>query len=123
EFNMSTDAAVERANRRATTSLVLGLTSLTCSCFTGIPAVVLGLMSLSHVAETHRLRAIIGIATGSLLSFLVIVLALTAGPRDAQLAAAPRSAPQAASVHAAPTLPMPEDQAAFCALVEQSAAA
>lgn len=119
---MTDDTTTQRANRRATLSMGLGLGSLMCSCFTGIPAVLLGVMSLSGVAQDHRIRAYVGIGSGGLMTMMLPVFMVLAPPPAERSAAgaSPAVGSSAGAAVQAPSGPaMPADQAAFCEVVEQ----
>jgi prepilin-type processing-associated H-X9-DG protein len=63
---------------KAIASLVLGMMSLLCSFFTGIPAIILGVLGLRDIDRSHGLRtgkglAIAGIVLGSLGCLLFLV--------------------------------------------------
>src|SRR4051794_3818491 len=68
---------------KAIASLVLGMMSLVCTLFTGIPAIILGLLGLSDIERSRGLRtgkgmAITGIVLGGLGSTLVVLAVLIA---------------------------------------------
>ena len=65
-----------KTSGKAIASLVLGLASFLCSIFTGIPAVILGIISLVEISRTRgRIKgqglAIGGIVTGSLGTLMI----------------------------------------------------
>jgi hypothetical protein len=81
----------------AIASLVLGLMSLLCSLFTGIPAIILGVLGLRDVERSQGLRtgkglAIAGIVLGSfgcllfLISFALLIPAVQAAREAARRA-------------------------------------
>jgi len=124
---MSEDVAVARANKQATWSMVLGLSSLMCTCLTGIPAILLGVVAMGKVADTHRIRAILGITVGGIMTALVVVLAAVrpeaSGPGLGAVGGGATSVGTSSggTAPARPTLSMPEDQAAFCGLIDEAA--
>ena len=64
---------------KAIASFVLGLTSLICTLFTGIPAIILGALSVRAIGRsggriTGSAMAIVGIVTGSLSVVIIPVL-------------------------------------------------
>lgn len=66
----------------ALASVLLGISSLACICFAGIPAVVLGALALSDIARSSgtlrgRRLAITGIATGVCFGFVCAPLTVT----------------------------------------------
>lgn len=64
-------------DKNAKWSLILGLFSVVCTCLTGIPAVVLGIMALSDsqkISKSGRTNAIIGIVLGALGSLFIIIV-------------------------------------------------
>jgi prepilin-type processing-associated H-X9-DG protein len=68
---------------KAIASFVLGLTSLVCTLFTGIPAIILGCLGLVDIERSRGLRtgkglAIAGIVLGSIGSTLVVIGVLIA---------------------------------------------
>jgi type II secretory pathway pseudopilin PulG len=59
-----------QSSGKAITSLVLGLCSLVCSCFTGIPAIIFGFLALSDIKSSHsRLTGQNMAMTGIVLGF------------------------------------------------------
>src|SRR5207237_10899998 len=65
-----------KTSGKAIASLILGITSLVCSIFTGIPALILGIISLVQIHRSHgRMQgqglAIGGIVTGAIGSLLI----------------------------------------------------
>jgi hypothetical protein len=75
------DPVLFPASGRATASFVLGLLSLLCGAFTGLPAVVLGCLGLSDIRKSRgrvrgRPAALSGIALGAIGSTVVTVALL-----------------------------------------------
>lgn len=66
-------------DKRAELSLYLGLASLLCSVFTGIPAVILGATSLSAASPAGRPKAYVGMALGGVMSAAVVLVAVSSG--------------------------------------------
>jgi hypothetical protein len=65
---------------KATASLILGLISLLCSFFTGIPAIIFGILGLKEISQSRgQLRgkapAITGIVLGTLTTLALLALA------------------------------------------------
>jgi len=60
--------AVKSGDTKATVSMVLGLCSLLCAFFTGIPAVIVGFLALGKASPSGKTRAWVGIASGGVLS-------------------------------------------------------
>jgi hypothetical protein len=79
--------------------MYLGLGSLFCSAFTGVPAVILGATSLKEASPAGKTKAYVGIGVGGATSGLLMlgILASALVPR-----AAPTSSPVEASSAAAP---------------------
>ena len=68
---------------KAMASMILGLCSFVFCCFTGVPAVILGIMGLADINNPQKRvtgsgMAITGIVLGSLTSFLVVPAVLIA---------------------------------------------
>ncbi len=81
---------------KAIASLVLGICSLFCTLFTGIPAIILGALGLSDINSSHgRVKgsgmAITGIVLGALGSTVVLLVALLLPAVQAAREAARRS--------------------------------
>jgi len=77
---------------KAIASLVLGLLSLVCTLFTGIPAIILGCLGLVDIERSRGLRtgkglAIAGIVLGSLGSTMILVALLLPAVQAAREAA------------------------------------
>jgi prepilin-type processing-associated H-X9-DG protein len=86
------EAVEPRTSGKAIASLVLGLLSLFCTLFTGIPAIILGALGLSDIARSKgRLQgkgmATAGIILGGLGSTLVMIALLLPAVQAAREAA------------------------------------
>lgn len=68
------------ADKRATYSMILGVGSVTCACFTGIPAIILGLMAVSDASPAGRFRARVGIGVGALMTLVWLGVAAVRQP-------------------------------------------
>jgi hypothetical protein len=74
------DYAAIKADKQATTSMILGFLGCLFGCMAGIPALILGLMALPKASTAGKVRAGIGIVMGLLnlaLTLLYFVLAAT----------------------------------------------
>lgn len=76
--------SAEQANRLAWRSLWLGLSSIVFLCFTGIPAIWLGIRSLLQMRFTQKRiqdqrAAVVGVAMGLLFGILGSAIAIVAG--------------------------------------------
>jgi prepilin-type processing-associated H-X9-DG protein len=83
---MTSEFQDTRTSKKAVWSLILGLSSLLCSVFTGIPAVIMGILGLTEVSRGQgSVRgqgfAIAGIVTGSIGMLLVgpLIIAVLIG--------------------------------------------
>jgi hypothetical protein len=109
-------ATQEKADNYATLSMILGLTSFVCTCLTGIPAVVLGLMAWSDASPKGRFRAKIGIGGGAL-GLVVLVAFSVFGPHAPP--PVPVSAPEAtASAATTSTVPVESPAPKYTATVD-----
>src|SRR5262245_40791082 len=51
-FTLRPPGFAERTSRMALLSLLLGVTSLVCMCFAGIPAIVFGAVALANISRS-----------------------------------------------------------------------
>jgi len=66
DYDDGTDwAERENADKNATYALILGIASLMCGVFLGIPALILGVKAIPKASTSGRVRAIIGIVLGA----------------------------------------------------------
>lgn len=98
--------------------MILGLCSVACMCFTGIPAIIAGVLALPSASPAGKTRAYIGIGAGSVMTVVgILVGALSDPPTPATSAPAPAAqttaaaaAPAAAPAQDAAPAPAPEPE-------------
>lgn len=77
------------ADKKAQLSMYLGLGSILCSAFTGIPAVILGITSLKEASPAAKTKAYVGIVVGGGASALLLLgLLASAGSKKSEATAA-----------------------------------
>lgn len=74
---------------KATASMVLGLGSVLCMCFTGVPAIALGVMALPNASPAGKTRAKVGIGAGSIMTVVGLIMsAMSDAPTEKPVAPA-----------------------------------
>ncbi len=112
----------EGADRQANIAMILGLSSLCCSCFTGLPAIVLGIIAYPKASPSGKTRAAIGIGGATLLVAAQMGVGAfnAANERAGGPRGGPAIAPDAPEAAAPAGVPMPEQEAAFCSIIAES---
>lgn len=72
------------ADKNANYSLGLGVLSLFCLCFTGLPAVLLGLISLKHASDSGRRKAKAGIGLGAVMTVFTLLFSVWTDHQEEQ---------------------------------------
>jgi len=73
---MSDNKQAGAGDSKATWSMILGLASLLCMCFTGIPAIILGALALPTASPAAKPRAWIGIVAGGLMTVIGLLIGI-----------------------------------------------
>jgi hypothetical protein len=93
---------------QATTSMILGLVSVLCMCFTGIPAIIVGILALPNTSPAGKVRAQVGIGVGAIMTVVGIWIGYSNEPKP----------PSAAAVAEVSTPSTPQPQAPVSTPVE-----
>lgn len=110
--------------------MLLGLASILCNCFTGIPAIILGAQALGNASEKGKPKAWVGIGFGSVTTLGVFIYAAVAPPpapapsasNSSPPAARSEPSPERAATPPTPKVELPPTQAALCSTVGKYAA-
>lgn len=76
------DVGRKTANKLGNWSLFLGFASFLCICFTGIPAVVVGLMAVVQGDGTTKVKGAIGAGLGGFITLLMVIGMIVAPPAE-----------------------------------------